>query len=105
MSYYIRIWQACEIEEITKHLLIVGDVSADCASCRELGIDYVKAHECPKCGTMFRFIAPRNTGRLDGARGGTVKRMKERRPDLTFIDYEDYKEITGKRQAHDFFST
>lgn len=101
---YIRIWQACDIGEITKHLFIVGDVTADCQNCHELGIDYTKAHQCPKCGTTFRFIASRNTGRLDGGRGGTVKRIKDRRPDLTFIDYEDYKEITGKKQARDFFS-
>ena len=100
---YIRIWQACEIGEITKHLLIVGDVSADCAACRELGIDYVQSRQCPQCGVTFRFIASRLTGRLDGGRGATVKRIKERRPDLTFIDYEDYKEITGKQNARDFF--
>ena len=105
MSFYIRIWQACDIQEISKCLLIVGDVTADCAHCRELGIDYAKAAQCPKCRTTFRFIASRNTGRLDSGRGGTVKRIKDRRPDLTFIDYEDYKEITGKQQARDFFST
>lgn len=102
---YIRIWQKCDIAEITKHLLIVGDVTADCQNCRELGIDYVNVRQCPKCGTTFRFIASRNTGKLDGGRGATVKRIKERRPDLTFIDYEDYKEITGKTKARDFFST
>ena len=104
MSFYLRIWQACDIPEITKHLLIVGELTADCAACRELGINYSQAHQCPKCGTVFRFIASRNTGKLDHNRGGTVKRIKERRPDLTFIDYEDYKEITGKTQAREFFS-
>ena len=102
---YIRIWQACNLEEITKHLLIVGDVSADCANCRELGIEYAKEKVCPKCGTEFMFIASRNTGKLDHARGGTVKRIKDRRPDLTFIDWEDYKEITGKQNARDFFKS
>ncbi len=100
---YIRIWQSCVIEEITKHLLIVGDVTADCQNCRELGINYAQTRDCPKCGTTFRFIASRKTGKLDVARGGTVKRIKDRRPDLTFIDYEDYKEITGKQSARDFF--
>ncbi len=104
MSYYLRIWQACDIAEITKHLLIVGELTADCAACRELGINYSQAHQCPKCGTIFRFIASRNTGKLDRGRAGTVKRIKDRRPDLTFIDYEDYKEITGKTQAREFFN-
>ena len=103
MSFYIRVWQNCDVEGISKHLLVVGDVTADCANCRELGIDYAQARNCPKCGTDFRFIASRNTGKLDKGRGGTVKRIKDRRPDLTLIDYEDYKEITGKQHARDFF--
>src|SRR3989338_253802 len=103
MSFYIRIWQSCDVGGITRHLLVVGDVTADCANCRELGIDYANAKTCPKCGTNFNFIASRNTGKLDKNRGGTVKRIKDRRPDLTMIDYEDYKERTGKQQARDFF--
>jgi hypothetical protein len=103
LSFYIRIWQSCDVVEISKQLLIVGDVTADCAACRELGIDYASAKSCPKCGIQFRFITSRNTGHLDRNRGGTVKRIKERRPDLTFIDYQDYKEITGKQQARNFF--
>ena len=103
MSFYLRIWQSCDIAEISKHLLIVGDITGDCANCRELGIDYTTVRSCPKCGTVFRFIASRLTGKLDLNRGGNVKRIKERRSDLTFIDYEDYKEITGKQNARDFF--
>ena len=97
MSFYIRVWQACDIQELGKHLLIVGDITADCRNCRELGVDYAHAKNCPKCGTDFHFIAVRNSS------GGAVKRIKERRPDLTFIDYEDYKHATGKQSARDFF--
>ena len=103
MSFYLRVWQACDVAEITKQLLIVGDVAADCSACRELGIDYSAAKNCPKCNVTFRFITSRNTGALDRNRGATVKRIKDRRPDLTFIDYEDYKEVTGKQSARDFF--
>ena len=103
MSFYIRVWQSCNVEEITKHLLIVGDITADCTNCRHLGIEYATAKTCPQCGTIFHFIASRNSGKLDRNRGGTVKRIKDRRPDLTFIDYDDYREITGKQNARDFF--
>ena len=103
VSYYLRVWQACDVAEITKQLLVVGDVHADCSACRELGIDYGTAKNCPKCNVTFRFITSRNTGALDRNRGATVKRIKDRRPDLTFIDYEDYKEVTGKQSARDFF--
>lgn len=104
MAFYLRIWQLCEIEEVTKHLLICGDITADCRNCREVGIAYAEAKSCPSCGTVFRFIASRLTGKLDSNRGATVKRIKDRRPDLTFIDYDDYTEVTGKQNARDFFS-
>ena len=100
---YLRVWQKCDVQEMAKHLMIVGDITADCTACRELGLDWGSVKNCPKCGTDFRFIASRLTGRLDRNRGNTVKRIKERRPDLTFIDYEDYKEVTGKQQAREFF--
>lgn len=103
MSFFIRIWQPCDIEGITKHLLIVGDLTADCAACRELGIVYQDAKKCPKCGVQFHFITSRNAGALSGDRGAVVKRIKERRPDLTFVDYDDYRQITGKKSARDFF--
>ena len=103
MSFYLRVWQACDVQEISKNLLIVGDLTADCAACRELGIEYATAKVCPKCGAQFRFITSRNAGKLDRDRLGTIKRIKERRPDLTLIDYEDYKGVTGKQNARDFF--
>ena len=103
MSFYVRVWQPMNVEEVTKHLLVVGDITADCANCRELGIEYAKVKVCPKCGNQFHFITARTAVAGHRDRGGTVKRIKERRPDLTFIDYEDYKEITGKQNARDFF--
>src|SRR3989338_8103538 len=48
MSFYLRVWQACDIAEITKHLLIVGELTADCAACRELGIHYSQAPQGPE---------------------------------------------------------
>ncbi len=101
-NFYIRVWQNCNLEEVTKHLMIVGDLTADCAGCRELGIDYSQAKVCPKCGVQFRFMALRSS-KLDAGRGAAAKRLKDRRPDLTMIDYDDYKEITGKNSAREFF--
>lgn len=103
MSYYIRVWQSCDVVEIGKHLLILGDLTGDCGACRQLGLDWSTVRQCPSCGTEFRFVASRGTGPLDRNRGATVKRIKERRPDLTFIDHDDYRQLTGKQQARDFF--
>ncbi len=101
----IRVWQTVDLEGVKAHLMIVGELTADCAPCRELGIKYAEAKTCPKCGVTFRFITARSaTGGLKVS-AGAVKRIKDRRPDLTFIDYDDYKSITGKQNAHDFFGT
>ena len=103
MSFYIRVWQPCDVEGIKAHLVIVGELSADCAACRELGIAYQTAKNCPKCGTSFMFITARGAGAGGTDKVGTVRRIKGRRPDLTFIDYDDYKQITGKQSAREFF--
>jgi len=99
----IRVWQPANIENIKEHLLIVGDLTADCAKCRELGIKYAEATQCPQCGTEFMFITARSAVGAAKVAAGTVRRIKGRRPDLTFIDYSDYQSLTGKQAAKDFF--
>lgn len=107
-QFYIRVWQEMDVEDLKRHLIIVGDLTADCAACRHLGIEYQGTRQCPGCGTLFNYITAR-TGGASGvtgkARGAAVKRIKDRCPDLVFVDYEDYKEITGKQQARDFFGS
>lgn len=100
---YIRIWQSVDIEGIKKHLLIVGDIVADCANCRHLGIKYAEEKSCAGCKTEFRFITARNAVGSMKNMGGQVKRIKDRRPDLTFVDYDDWVSITGKQNAREFF--
>lgn len=96
MSEFIRVWKAVDIKDIAAHLLIVGELSGECSSCRALGIDYVKAKECPQCQALFKYVA---------SRAREVKKIKEKRPDLIFIDFEDYKRVTGKIKARDLFSS
>lgn len=102
---YMRIWQAVDIQNIKKQLLMVGDITADCANCRELGIRYAEVRICPKCGEEFKFITARSAVGSLRSMGSTVKRIKGRRPDLTFIDYDDYKSLTGKQSAREFFGS
>jgi NAD(P)H-hydrate repair Nnr-like enzyme with NAD(P)H-hydrate dehydratase domain len=94
MSELIRVWKEFDAGEISKHLLVVGLLTADCSNCRELGIDYSTAKACPKCGVDFKYIA---------SRGKEIKKIKNRRPDLIFIDFEDYKKTTGEIKAKNFF--
>ncbi len=96
MSGFIRIWKSLDIDDIKGHLLIVGELTADCSKCRTLGINYSEARVCPKCGTGFKYIASRSKD---------IKRVANKRPDLIFIDMDDYKRETGKARARDLFSS
>ncbi len=96
MNELIRVWKEVDIKDIESHLLIVGLTSADCSNCRELGINYSTATSCQKCGTDFKYIA---------SRGKEIRKIKEKRPDLIFIDLEDYKKVTGFIKAKGFFNS
>ena len=100
---FLRTWQVFDIEEVEKHLLILGDLTGDCASCRELGIRYQEARECPRCKTSFKYVTSRRLETHPGERFQIVSRLREKRPDLGFIDYEDYKRTLGRKKARDFF--
>jgi len=100
---FLRTWQQFDIEEVEKHLLMVGDVSGDCAACRELGISYQGAKECPRCKTIFKYMTSRRLETHPGERFQVVSRLRQRRPDLIFIDYEDYKRTAGRKKAREFF--
>ena len=100
---YLRTWQAYDIEEVEKHMLMLGDLTGDCAACRELGIRYQEAKECPRCKTVFKYVTSRRLETHPGERFQIVSRLKERRPEWTFIDYEDYKRTLGRKKAREFF--
>jgi len=99
MKGMIRFWQEAEIEFLKNHLLIAGDLSGDCANCKQVGIDYKIAKECPNCHTDFKYIASRSSL----ADGGFVRRIKQARPELVFIDFSDFKKATEKNKAQEFF--
>lgn len=100
---WIRIWQNVDIDSLKKHLLLVGEVSADCGACRAIGLKFDGLSRCPECGTDFKFVTSRQaTGSLKSS-GAAVARIKNRCSNLVFIDYEDYKAIIGKQSARDFF--
>ena len=100
---YLRVFKEVDLEQVQKHLLIMGDLTGDCASCRELGIDYYSAGQCPQCGTPFKYLTSRRLETHTGERFHLVKRMQEKRPDLLFIDYGDYQKAIGQKKARDFF--
>jgi len=100
---YLRTYKLFDIEEVKEHLLIMGDLTADCASCRALGIDPYRAQACPQCQTPFKYMTSRRVDTHPGERFQFARRMQEKRPDLMLIDYSDYTKTLGQKQARDFF--
>ena len=96
---FIRVWQESDLDEINRHLLIVGDLTGDCSQCRQIGIDYLISITCPKCQTAFKYV----TSRSKEASFGHIKRIKGKRPDLIFIDYNDFKTALDRLKAKNFF--
>ncbi|MGB2705240.1 MAG: hypothetical protein WBC74_00020 [Candidatus Omnitrophota bacterium] len=92
----IRIWQEADIQSIEPHLLIAGATAGSCASCKEMGIPF-DAKNCPKCGTLFRYIGTRISNSIKEA-----KRLRAKRPDLILIEFQDFKDAQTRSSAHDF---
>ncbi len=104
MREFLRTFKSFDIEEVKQHLLIMGDLSADCANCRHLGIDGYTAKACPECGAPFVYVTSRRLELNPGERFQFARRMTDRRPDLVIIDYTDYTKVLGQKKARDFFA-
>lgn len=102
-NYYIRIAKEMDFELVSKHLLVVGDLSGDCFSCRHFGIDYAREKYCPQCKTDFRYISLRKPA--GAVRTAHISKICQKRPDLTYVEYNDVKEIADRQKAKEFFKT
>lgn len=94
---FIRIYKEFDIEDVSKHLIIFGDLHGTCSNCSKLGLDF-STRTCPECKTEFRY-ATFNSSFDKGSQ--MVKIAKAQ--DLYFIDYDDYKRAIGKIKARDLF--
>jgi hypothetical protein len=94
----IRTWIDIDIDDCADHLLVVGDLLASCAKCSALDLK-TDAKSCPKCETVFKYIAFRNPE--ENIR--KMLKMRAENKDLVFIDYADFKKITGSMKARKFF--
>ena len=96
----VRVAKEYSIEEVTKHLLVVGDLRADCFNCKEIGLNYLSVTFCPKCKTDFRYISSRRSDYCDIRRIAT---LCKKRPDLTYVEFSDIKRYTSVTKAKDIF--
>lgn len=93
MKAFIRIWQKQDTKDIEKHLIVVGELSSECFNCHDLGIE-LHARACPGCGAMFKYMGFRR--KLTPSH---LQKVKDQNPRLILIDFEDFKQSVGKRDA------
>ncbi len=100
---FIRIWVEEDVEQLSKRLLIVGESFSDCGNCRQLGLDFSQVKSCPGCKVEFKYVTSRHAGGGASERFRWLRKIREKRPDLKFIDYDDYERNRARNQARDIF--
>lgn len=93
MKGFLRVWQELNLIDIEKHLIVIGELSAECFCCHKVGIDR-KSKLCPACNTNFKYMGFRRKIRIP-----YLREIKEEFENITFIDFEDFKKSVGKRNA------
>jgi hypothetical protein len=91
---FIRIYKKFFLDEIKTHLMTYGALSGTCAACKRMDLK-IDIPQCPECGTEFKFIAFQNI------RDHMPKmlRISHERPQIIFVDYDDFKRIEGEEKA------
>jgi len=93
MRRFVRVWEELDLADIEKHLIVVGDLSAECFCCHKIGIDS-KARACPDCSAIFKYIGFRRK-----VQASYLQKVKGERPRIILIDFDDFKRSLGKRDA------
>ncbi len=93
MKDFFRVWQELDLEDVEKHLIVAGELSAECFSCHSVGVD-LNAVVCPECGVTFKYMGFRRKDPVN-----YIRRKKEDLPRITFIDFDDFRRVVGKRDA------
>lgn len=83
---------------VKSHLLVYGALAGNCAFCKAMDIK-LDARQCPQCKAEFHYIAFQNVK----DHMPKMLRLTDERPDLVFVDYDDFKKIEGARKAENFF--
>lgn len=93
MRKLIRVWKELDLQEIEKSLIVLGELSAECFACHNIGLEKTTV-TCPECGAHFKYMAFRRK-----LNPGMLHKLGQDLPYLTFIDFEDFKDSTGKSDA------
>jgi hypothetical protein len=100
---FIRFWHEEDIDTMGKHLIIVGESFSSCGNCQEMGLDFAKHSSCPHCHIPFKYITARHAGLGASDRFRQLRKIREKRPDLPLIDFDDFDKARKRNQARDLF--
>lgn len=93
MKGFLRTWQEFDLVDLQNHLIVVGELSSECFSCHNIGIK-ATSQKCPECATEFKYMGFRRK-----LMPNYLRKMKEELPNITFVDFDDFKKAIGKRDA------
>lgn len=93
---FLRIYKQFYLDEVKTHLMTYGALSGMCANCKNMDVK-LDMPKCPQCQTEFKYIAFQNI------RDHMPKMLKvsHERPQIIFVDYDDFKKIEGEEKAKD----
>lgn len=91
---YLRVYKKFYIDEVKAHLMTYGMISGMCVNCQDLDakLDHTK---CLQCGHEFKYIAFQNVK----DHMPKILRIASERPNIIFVDYDDFKKIEGEEKA------
>jgi len=94
---FIKVFKKYDVKEVQKHLLVFGDLSANCGNCQAVNLK-LEADKCPECNAEFQYIAFRNIkNHLP-----KLQKINDQKPQMVFIDYDDFKKNLSAVKARDF---
>lgn len=93
MKVFVRVWEEADMKDIEQHLLVIGELSAECFNCHTLGLK-LSDTACPQCHAHFKYIAFRRNIDASG-----IPRFREMHPRLQIIDFSDFKKNHSKDSA------
>ena len=97
-SKILRVYKKVDFDAIKESLMIYGTLSAQCAKCNNMNLK-LDSDKCPACQTEFKYIA----FRTPKENMPKILRIAETRPNLTIVDFDDYKRIEGTAKAEGLF--
>ena len=94
---FLRVYKKFDFHAIKSQILIYGAISGSCGNCKAIDLKLDKL-QCPNCLTHFHYPSFLNVN----DHMLKLLRLNDERPDITFIDYEDFKKVEGALKAEEF---